>query len=71
MKASNFITFLAGAALGATVALLFAPDSGANTRKKIRTKMKDHGIDLSKAELNELIARLKGKKAIKELESNE
>ena len=69
MKVSNLITFVAGAAVGAAVALLFAPDSGVNTRKKIRQKMKDHGIDLSKAELNELIARLKGKKAVKELEA--
>ena len=55
MKVSGLVSFLAGAAVGATIALLYAPDSGVNTRKKIRAKLKEHGIDLSKAELNELV----------------
>ena len=63
MKASNFFTFLTGAALGACLALLFAPDKGSNTRDKIRLKLKKHGIDLSKDELNELISRIRGKKS--------
>ena len=35
MKAQSLFAFLAGAAVGAAVALLVAPDSGVNTRKKI------------------------------------
>lgn len=33
---STFIGFLAGAAIGAGIALLFAPQSGKETRKKIK-----------------------------------
>ena len=62
MKASTFFTFLGGAALGAMIALLVAPEKGSDTRKKLRHKLKEHGIDLSKEELNELINRLKRKK---------
>ena len=69
MKASSLFTFLGGAALGALVALLIAPDSGSNTRKKLRHKLKEHGIDLNKEEFNELIDRLKGKKHTKEAAS--
>lgn len=35
---SRVVWFLAGAAIGATVALLFAPQSGEETRKQIRAK---------------------------------
>ncbi len=66
MKASTFFTFLGGAALGAMIALLVAPDKGSNTRKQLRNKLKEHGIDLSKEELNELINRLRHKKPAKE-----
>ena len=69
MKTSNFITFLAGAALGAAVAVLFAPDKGTSTREKIRSKMKKHGIDLSKDELTDLLNRIRGKKTANTIES--
>ncbi len=61
MKASTFFAFVGGAALGAMTALLFAPEEGAKTRKKLKNKLKEHGIDLSKEELNELINRLRRK----------
>jgi len=51
MKASNFFTFFAGAAVGAAVALLFAPEKGVNTRKEIRRQLKKRGIQLRNDEL--------------------
>lgn len=40
MKPNSVLTFLAGAALGAGLAILFAPHSGAETRRKIRERAK-------------------------------
>lgn len=37
----SILAFLAGAAAGAAAALLMAPDSGARTRERIRTKAAD------------------------------
>lgn len=37
---------LAGVAAGATLGILFAPDSGANTRKKIARKGEDYANNL-------------------------
>ena len=42
MKGQCFFSFLGGAAVGAVVALLLAPDSGENTRRKFACKIK-HG----------------------------
>jgi gas vesicle protein len=36
MKGDTLFAFLGGAILGAAVAILFAPDSGDETRKKIK-----------------------------------
>lgn len=51
---SPVVWFLAGAAIGATVALLFAPQSGPETRRRIRNKategreaLSDSGKDLA------------------------
>ncbi|MHA7057025.1 YtxH domain-containing protein [Aquimarina sp. M1] len=46
-NSNTIIGLVAGAALGAVSALLFAPDSGKNTRKKIKVKVKDTKDDLA------------------------
>jgi len=37
----NFVWFIAGAAIGATVALLYAPQSGRDTRRIIKKKTRE------------------------------
>jgi gas vesicle protein len=47
MKTSSTILGILGAAAaGAFLGVLFAPDKGANTRKKISDKSKDYGDNL-------------------------
>jgi gas vesicle protein len=50
--------FVAGAAVGALAGILFAPDSGENTRKKIQDKTGDWG-DAAKDSFNGLIDGVK------------
>ena len=38
MKCNGIIAFIGGALVGAAAAILLAPDSGENTRKKLREK---------------------------------
>lgn len=45
---SNAMWFVAGAAVGATLALLFAPTSGRVTRRKIRHVARKGGIALER-----------------------
>lgn len=48
MKSSKiFAAVLIGAAAGAILGVLFAPDSGAETRKKIKKKSKEMGDKLT------------------------
>lgn len=65
MKVSHLFTFIGGALLGAIIALLVAPESGEETRKKIKNKLEEKGIHLSKEQLDEFIESLKGKFNIK------
>ncbi len=63
MKTQSVFAFLAGAAIGATVALLVAPDSGKNTREKIANKVregKERAMDMveeGKERARELVGR--------------
>lgn len=49
MKSHGLLSFLSGAAIGIAVALLFAPDSGANTRQKITEKLRQNGQKMKEA----------------------
>jgi len=50
MSNKSWLGFVAGIAVGATTAVLLAPDKGKNTRKRIKSKAKDWGVDLDKVE---------------------
>ena len=52
--------FIIGAALGAGLALLFAPASGEETRKKIR-EYGEKAYESGKGKANELIAKAKSR----------
>ena len=51
----NLLSLLGGAALGAVVALLLAPQSGEETRAKIRELLQEKMPNLSKERLEELV----------------
>lgn len=47
MKGESFFTFVAGAAIGVTLGVLFAPEKGEVTRKKIKEAAQD-GYDTAR-----------------------
>ena len=49
MRTNNIIWFAAGASIGATLALLFAPQSGEETRRYIGTQARKSREKLSEA----------------------
>lgn len=52
--------FLGGAVVGITAALLFAPESGDDIRKRIRKVLRSKGIKISDDEVDSLVAELTG-----------
>ena len=61
MKADSLFTFLGGVLVGAAVAILFAPESGDETRRKIKDS-----FDKEYQSLKEKINRLKTPEAMPE-----
>ncbi|MDR2475691.1 MAG: YtxH domain-containing protein [Bacteroidales bacterium] len=60
MRTSGLLAFLAGAATGAVIALLFAPEKGEETRRRIVDKVKE-GAEFTSENINELIDKLQEK----------
>jgi gas vesicle protein len=51
--------FLGGAIVGGVLGVLFAPESGEETRKKIIDALEKRGIKLSKDEMDDLVDEIK------------
>lgn len=56
MKGLNVLAaFLGGAAVGATLGILFAPEKGKDTRERIAEMLREKGIKLRGNDLDQLV----------------
>lgn len=55
---SVLAAFLGGAAVGAAIGILFAPEKGEDTRSKIAEILREKGIKLSRQDMDELVDKL-------------
>ena len=59
MKGLNFLAaFIGGAAIGAALGILFAPEKGEDTRQKIKDILREKGIKLNRSEMDELVDKI-------------
>lgn len=57
-KNSLFYCFIGGALVGATAAILFAPEKGSEIRRRIKEKLQKKGILCTESEIDALVAQL-------------
>ena len=50
--------FLGGALVGASAAILFAPEKGSDLRSRIQEMLKKNGIDFSDDEVEQLVKQI-------------
>ena len=59
MKGINILAaFIGGAAIGAALGILFAPEKGEDTRQKIKNILREKGIKLNRSEMDELVDKI-------------
>ena len=59
MKGLNILAaFIGGAAIGAALGILFAPEKGEDTRQKIKDILREKGIKLNRPEMDELVDKI-------------